>query len=161
VIEGFQELNLAKSFFERKWSSTMQQEGGILGTARSIQQRAELLSGGKGQVATKTILTFRLEQYGTKGHQTRVVPVEMRGYSMTGFINEGDQVQVFGKTQNGLVLASQAHNLTTGPQVEAAGYLKTYKTSCIISVIVGLIALVIFLAFFGFVVLPILLGNIR
>lgn len=90
---------------------------GFQGVAHAIQQRME--SYGR---RTRTILTFRLEQFDQiSGDRTRVIPVEMSGLSIVGFINEGDQVTVFGRVKEGLLRAKRVDNSTAGGRVEAAG----------------------------------------
>jgi hypothetical protein len=98
--------------------------GGIVGIARGIQQRQGLSTSTGLQ---ETILTFRLERYDGGGNRTRVVPVEIRGLSITGFISEGDQVEVFGKAKDGLVRVKHVRNLTTNGSMRAKGISTTVK----------------------------------
>jgi hypothetical protein len=90
---------------------------GFQGVAHDIQQRTE--SNGP---QTSTILSFRLEQFDQmSGDRTRVIPVELRGLSIVGIINDGDKVRVFGRVKEGLLRAKRVDNSTTGGMVEVAG----------------------------------------
>ena len=85
--------------------------GGIVGVARNLQQQSE-------RAGYETVLTFLLEQYDTSGNRIRVVPVEMRGSSIRGFILDGNQVEVLGNEKDGLLRAKEIYNLTTASKVK-------------------------------------------
>jgi hypothetical protein len=85
------------------------QKDSIEGEAHYIQHRQEAQQG--------YILTFRVERYDRVGNRSQPVPVEMRGYKITGFINEGDQVRMSGTWKGGLLQATRVDNVTTGAVV--------------------------------------------
>lgn len=123
------------------------QKDSIVGEAHNIQHRQE-------QEARSEILTFRVERYDRDGNRLQPVPVEMRSYSITGFINEGDQVRVSGTWEGGLLRAKRADNATTGAVVEA-------KTSAG-GRVVGLVFLLIIVAgfvFLGFLFITSVIGG--
>jgi hypothetical protein len=95
--------------------------GGVVGVARNIQLRSQQSGFDKFQRTTQ-ILSFRLEQYDRIGNRVRVVPVEMRGQNIIGFITDGDRVEVFGKEKDGLLRADAIENLSQGALVEARRY---------------------------------------
>jgi hypothetical protein len=128
----------------------VQQErhGSFVGTARNVHQRAEqsLNSGGRSgsyQLSTQ-VLSFRLEQYDSSGNRMQPRSVEMRGYSIIGSINEGDQVEVFGHLEDGLIRTKRVQNLTTGETVKAEGIriptaIKVFLTVIFILVVLGFV----------------------
>ncbi len=104
-------------------------------------------------------MTFRVERYDRDGSRLQPVPVEMRGHSITGFLNEGDQVRVSGKWEGGLLRARRADNATTGAVIEATrsgrGCMVSYTVvSLVVTLIVLGVALVII-----FTALRIFLGG--
>jgi len=118
--------------------------GGIVGIARNVQQSSEQAGymGGRqsGYQQTTQILRFRLEQYDQSNNRT-VRNVELRSLSIEGFITEGDRVEVFGKSEGGLIRAKQIVSLDTGAVVEAKGFSGAMKASFVISGIVGVMIL--------------------
>ena len=73
----------------------------------------------------------------------------MRGRSIVGVISEGDEVEVFGKEEDGLIHAKQIQNLTTVAAVKAKGIPTAIK-------VFTAIGIVIFVLFMTFIVLLIL-----
>jgi hypothetical protein len=125
------------------------EHGGIVGVARNIQLRQAL------SVSTglqETILTFRLEQYDSGGNRTRVVPVEIRGLSLTGFISDGDWAEVSGKVKDGMVRAKQVRNLTTGGVVGTKGISTAVKVVWVIGLVI--LAFVVYLIVFQGILNP-------
>lgn len=85
----------------------------IEGEARGIRYRMEHDKGN-----ALYIWSFRVERYDAAGNRLPPVPVEMRGRSFHGFINEGDRVRVQGRGKGGVIKARKVRNLTTGARVE-------------------------------------------
>ncbi len=104
------------------------QKDSIVGEAHNIQHRQE-----QGANSAEQILTFRVERYDRDGSRLQPVPVEMRGYSMTGFLNEGDQVRVSGTWEGGLLRATRTDNAATGAVVQAK---RATMTGCFVAFMV-------------------------
>lgn len=105
--------------------------GTVVGEARFVQQRTEHM----GEDASRTIWSFRLQQYDSAGNALRPVPVEMRGIAFEGSLAEGDQVRVSGRWRGGTLRADRLENLTTGALVRA----KSYKGLMVVALVVFLI----------------------
>lgn len=122
------------------------QKDRIVGEAHNVQFRQEA-----GEKTGEAILTFRVERYDRDGNRLQPVPVEMRSYSITGFINESDQVRVSGKWQGGLLQAKLADNLTTGAVIEAKSLPAVIRISCLVLffIFAGTIVILAILAFLG------------
>jgi hypothetical protein len=84
------------------------------GEVRSLRQRTE-----SNKNSNTYIWTFCVERYDSLGNRLPPVPVEMRGRSIRGVINEGDRVWVRGRAKRGVVRANKVKNLTTGAIVQA------------------------------------------
>lgn len=115
----------------------------ITGEARGIQSRQETdLSG-----TSWTVLSFVLERYDKNGNRLTPVPVEMRGRSFKGFLNEGDWVEVHGTLKKGKsIQVSQIYNKTTESTVQAKGESVAVKAgSTVMTIIVLAIAIPIIL----------------
>lgn len=95
--------------------------GGVVGEAHLIQRLTEqpgnLRISGYSPPSTQ-ILTFRIEQYDRDGNRQRPMSVEMRSTSITGSIYEGDEVEVFGEVEGGVLIATRIYDRTTGGNVE-------------------------------------------
>jgi hypothetical protein len=64
---------------------------------------------------TTQVLTFRLEQYDDRGNRLPPVPVEMRGRSIHGVLNDGDVVAVPARRRpDGVLRARRIANVTHG-----------------------------------------------
>jgi hypothetical protein len=60
------------------------------------------------------VCTFRVERHDDEGHELPVVPIEMRGLSFQGVINEGDWIEVKEHWRPGQTLKPRrVLNLTT------------------------------------------------
>jgi hypothetical protein len=114
---------------------------GFQGVAHVIQQRTE--SNGP---RTSTIMSFRLEQFDQmSGDRTRVIPVELRGLSIAGIINDGDKVTVFGRVKEGLLRAKRVDNSTTGGMVEVAGTPADTRSVGVLFILVAAVFLMVWL----------------
>jgi hypothetical protein len=119
----------------------------IEGYARGFQTWQEP----RGQGFATIVRTFRLDRYDSAGNRMQAVPVEMRGISFTGSINEGDKVIVYDKWIEGqTVQAKQVYNLTHQSMVEA---LEPDGADAKRFMIEGLFAAI--LGFLGFSLIPI------
>jgi hypothetical protein len=101
--------------------SQPQKQGGrivIRGSARAVQQRSF------GAAASPTeILSLRVERFDSSGNRLDLVPVELRGSGfgpshIRGQVSDGDEVEVCGIWQKGILRAERIINLSTGAQVE-------------------------------------------
>jgi len=94
----------------------------IIGVARGFQSRTEQRASGPGGApAPYTVWTFRLERVDKQsGNQLTPVPVQMRGKTFEGFINEGDEVQLYCQWREGTLCTTwRVRNLTNGADVVA------------------------------------------
>ncbi|MFD5424624.1 hypothetical protein [Streptomyces sp. NPDC127084] len=91
--------------------------GMVEGQVRGIQMRSEQ----RGQSDYESVWAFRVERYDAAGHRMTLVPVEMRGISFEGGLNEGDWVRAHGRMKAGTFRATRLENLTTGAVVRAKG----------------------------------------
>jgi serine/threonine-protein kinase len=80
----------------------------ILGTARDVQKTP---SGPDGE---EEVWTFRVERYESTGEAHTVVPVELRGNSITGELSDGDVVEVSGPWDDRTLYADSVVNHSAG-----------------------------------------------
>ncbi|QRY44211.1 serine/threonine protein kinase [Mycolicibacterium boenickei] len=80
----------------------------ILGTAQGVQKRP---SGHDGE---EEVWTFRVERYESTGEAHTVVPVELRGNSITGELSDGDVVEVSGPWDDRTLFADSVVNHSAG-----------------------------------------------
>lgn len=80
----------------------------ILGTARDVQKTP---SGPDGE---EEVWTFRVERYESTGEAHTVVPVELRGNSITGDLSDGDVVEVSGPWDDRTLYADSVVNHSAG-----------------------------------------------
>ncbi|MGW4043145.1 hypothetical protein [Streptomyces sp. NPDC004721] len=95
------------------------------GQVRAVQVRSE----NRGENQTKEIWTFRIERYDSEGNRILLVPVEMRGRTFEGSINDGDWVRARGRVRSGTLRVSRLENLSTGASVLAKGLPRAAKVS--------------------------------
>ncbi|MFE9834181.1 hypothetical protein ACFYP4_03370 [Streptomyces sp. NPDC005551] len=111
--------------------------------ARNVQVRTEVRGSG-GNTGTVIVCNFRVED-DRRGRPTRLVPVEMRGDSFEGAVNEGDRVRAEGEARRGTLRVKRLYNLTTGAEVSTGG------THWVVALLVILVfaAWMIFIIFFA------------
>ncbi len=80
----------------------------VLGTARAIQKQP--LAPGE----TEEVWSFRVERYDSTGKAHTVVPVQLRGSSITGQLSDGDVVEVNGFWDNRTLFADGVVNHSAG-----------------------------------------------
>ncbi|MGH8967011.1 MAG: serine/threonine-protein kinase, partial [Actinomycetes bacterium] len=80
----------------------------ILGTAQGVQKQPA------GPDGDEEVWTFRVERYESTGEAHTVVPVELRGNSITGELSDGDVVEVSGFWDNRTLFADSVVNHSTG-----------------------------------------------
>ena len=83
-----------------------------------VQFRSGKSMGVDGQEIAVQILDLLLEQYDSSGNRA-LLAVEMRGRSIDGVINDGDEVEVAGRWKNGLLHTTKIYNRTTSSPVKA------------------------------------------
>ena len=68
------------------------------------------------------VWTFQLERHSETGERLDLIPVEMRGKSFSGFINEGNVVRLYEKSwQGGIVRPWRVYNVTFKDDIKAYG----------------------------------------
>lgn len=114
----------------------------VEGQARALQSRSEQRGEGYGE----TIWSFRVERHDEAGNRVQLIPVEIRGLTFEGSINEGDWVRAEGRVRAGTFRANVLENRTTGAVVRAKGYSKLAAVvfSVIFLIIISLVAVVAF-----------------
>ena len=80
----------------------------ILGTARGVQKTPA------GPDGEEEVWTFRVERYESTGEAHTVVPVELRGNSITGELSDGDVVEVSGPWDDRTLFADSVVNHSAG-----------------------------------------------
>lgn len=86
----------------------------VLGTARAIQKQPA------GPGSDEEMWSFRVERYDSTGKAHTVVPVQLRGSSITGQLADGDVVEVDGFWDDRTLFADSVVNHSAGPR-RAAG----------------------------------------
>ncbi|TGB09613.1 hypothetical protein [Streptomyces sp. MZ04] len=99
---------------------TLHGSGSVEGVACNVQVRTEVRGSG-GNTGTVIVCNFRVEVYDRRGRPVGLVPVEMRGDSFDGAVNDGDRVRVEGKARRGTLRVKRLYNLTTGAEVSTGG----------------------------------------
>lgn len=119
--------------------------GVIRGQVSGFQQRFEPTGRG-----TLSVWDFRLERVDDAGNPLPRIPVQMKGTSFDGAINNGDWIEVTGSWREGKTLpVRQLKNLDTGAVVRA-------KSRSTAAKIFGVVLALLVLAAFAAVVLFIL-----
>ncbi|QZH63733.1 serine/threonine-protein kinase [Mycolicibacterium farcinogenes] len=80
----------------------------ILGTVRDVQKTPSVTDG------DDEVWTFRVERYESTGQAHTVVPVELRGNSITGELSDGDVVEVSGPWDDRTLFADSVVNHSAG-----------------------------------------------
>lgn len=119
--------------------------GGLSGQVRSLQQRTEFTGQGQG----RQVVTFRLERHDAAGNRLQPVPVELRGTSFRGSLNDGDWVQVQGRQRGGTIYARAVRNLTTGGAVKVSTrrFVTVLAIILMLAIVVG--GAIVAFSFFG------------
>lgn len=90
---------------------------------RNEQSAASLLSG---QPYAYTILFFSVEIVDEQGNVVQLIPVELKGERISGFVNNGHEVEVIGvKNYRGILQPKHIRNLTTKAKVMASSPFTT------------------------------------
>lgn len=87
----------------------------VLGTARGVQKQPA----GPGE--SEEVWSFRVERYDSTGEAHTVVPVQLRGSSITGQLSDGDVVEVNGFWDNRTLFADGVVNHSAGTRRHSAG----------------------------------------
>jgi hypothetical protein len=99
-----------------------------------------------------TVVDFRIERHDASGNRLAPVPVQMRGQSYSGAVNNGDEIQVTNANwRDGTLRVTDLHNLSTGASVRA-GQHRGWT-------IVTWVAVVVFVAFMAAIVISIIRSN--
>ena len=105
-------------FIIRKRTKLVHQKFAIIGYVKNIKERSEK----KGINDTLTIMTFHVERFDQQGNRIAPIPVEMKGMSFSGSINEGDHVGIDTHFREGKILqVKKLHNLTNKSLVLTKG----------------------------------------
>lgn len=106
-----------------------------------------------------TVLDFRIERHDASGNRLAPVPVQMRGLSFSGAVNNGDEIRVRkSRWRDGTLRVTDLDNLTTGAKVQAKE--NNWAFGCFF-VAVLLVVLVIFGFLAVVFVNSVILGNDR
>jgi hypothetical protein len=96
------------------------------------------------------IWSFRVDSFDTQGNLLNRVPIEMRGRSFLGAINEGDMVEVSQVwLQAAMIQPPNVRNLTTGVVVRAKGTPIGEMVFFTMLIIVAFVMIVSVLQFLG------------
>lgn len=117
-------------------------QGFITGVAAGVQTRVE---GSNQNARGMTVLNFRLHP----ADRDQPIEVEMRSYSLTGSIRDGDQVAMPATvSRSGQLEPRELQNMTTGTVVKATGATTGRKAAAIVVavIMVVLLALVVGIA---------------
>jgi hypothetical protein len=91
------------------------------------------------------IWTFRLMRYDKNQNELPPVPVEIRGYEISGIIADGDEVEIQATwTPPAILSISKLYNCTTGSEVTVKK-LKTISKGCIATFLIIVVFLIILL----------------
>lgn len=92
----------------------------LRGQVHGFRERTETRGSGNpfAQHTPTIVWTYRLERY-HDGERLDPIPVEMRGHSFTGLINDGDEIMINKKWRKGKMLrTNRVFNLTSGAEVK-------------------------------------------
>ncbi|WP_214111410.1 hypothetical protein [Acrocarpospora catenulata] len=93
----------------------------IRGTVRGFQQRRETPAVQPKNMRLEIVVwSFRIDRHDDNGNRLTPVPVEMRGWSFSGAVSDGDEVEISsGRERSGLRRTDMLMNHTTGVHVHA------------------------------------------
>jgi len=113
---------------------------GIIGIVNNLMKRIESHDLWKLHL-NWTIWTFVVQQFDPFGNQTLILPVEMRGLSIHGVLNNGDNVEIKGAWQPGeTAYPDYVRNLSTGATVRARFRPRTvYPAIVVTSLVIAVI----------------------
>jgi len=121
--------------------------GAIVGVARDVRQRQEQRAWGQNGQSTEQVWTFRIDRHDAQGAALPLVPVEMRGSSFEGSVDDGDWIEAPGVWRPGDTLhPRRVRNLTTGAQMGVRGWGAGRILAFILVLVVVLVMVVVFLA---------------
>lgn len=91
---------------------------------------------------------MRVDRFDASGDHLDPVPVEIRGLSIAGQVNEGEEVVVSGRWEHGTLVATELANLTTGAAVRREAFKDLLRRSFrdyrgLWTAVLGLVALFI------------------
>ncbi|MBW5425936.1 hypothetical protein GKQ77_30985 [Streptomyces sp. BG9H] len=72
--------------------------------------------------------------------------MEMRGFSFSGSVSNGDEVRLHGRWRDGTLRADELTNLTTHARVRAKAYRSLRVLAIVLAVLVGLFVIGMFVS---------------
>jgi hypothetical protein len=94
-----------------------------------------------------TVLDFRIERHDAEGNRLAPVPVQMRGQSFSGSVNNGDEIRVTkGTWRQGTLRVESLANLTTGASVQAGRQRGWAIVTVVVLVVLAAVGAAIFFA---------------
>lgn len=84
-----------------------------------------------------SIWSFRLERSDSDGNPMPVLPVVLRGPSIEGIVNDGDEVEVAGSVQDGILNARNIVNLSFVPPATIRARGKPFRNLVIAAAVLG------------------------
>jgi len=92
------------------------------------------------------VVMFRVETRDATGSRTGIIPVRLKGASAIGFAEDGDWVEVSGRSRKGVLDAHKARNKTTGASFESSPTVRRLVIAVFTLFFLAVIAFIVFLA---------------